>query len=231
MRRQGLQTLSLMGLLAWPTAYAGAILSTDFGPQSHTETFETLNSGGEGGFAAPLSLNGNTFATSSGWIRSFEPSGGSVSQVCIGGSPEGHAPNPGTCIGTGLEDLETMDIILGSPSIRAGLWVGLTERQSEPQFWSRALVSFFDESDAILGSIEIYDYTFGFAGWDVGPPGHKARIKRISIADIASNNRVVAIDNLMWELRPVPEPGSLTLLVLGLIGLGVCRRRSISPGD
>ena len=117
-----------------------------------------------------------------------------------------------------------MDIVLGSPSIRAGLWVGLTERQSEPDFWSRVLVSFFDETNGLLGSVEIYDYTFGFAGWDVGPPGHSARIKRILVQDIATNNRVVAIDNLMWELRPVPEPGTLALLGLGLTGLFLTRR-------
>jgi len=219
------RALPLICVLAWPMAHAGAILSTDFGPQAVTETFEGLDSGGAGGFASPLSLNGNTFSTSSGWIRSFEPSGGSVSQVCLGGPAEGHAPNPGTCIGTGLEDLETMDIVLGSASIRAGLWVGLTERQSQPEFWSRALVSFFDETDTLLGSVEIYDYTFGFAGWDVGPPGGKTRIKRIAVQDVATNGRVVAIDNLMWERRPVPEPGTLALLGLGLVGLGVSRRR------
>jgi hypothetical protein len=207
---------------------AGSILSTDFGPHAQTETFEGLSSGGAGGFDAPLSLNGNTFQTSSGWLRAFEPTSSSVSQVCLGGPPEGHAPNPGTCIGTGLDDLETMDILLGTPSIRAGLWAGLTERQSDSQFWSRALISFFDEADALLGSVEIYGHTFGFAGWDVGPPGLGLRIARIRVEDTALNSRVVAIDNLIWERRPVPEPGTLALLAVGLLGLQLSRRRTSS---
>jgi hypothetical protein len=95
-----------------------------------------------------------------------------------------------------------MYIILGEPAIRAGVWVGLTERLSEPQFWSSANVSFFDETGVLLGVIFVTGPGFRFAGWEVDR-SHRRRIARIEIEDVAENNRVVVIDNVMWESRPV----------------------------
>lgn len=222
----GLTAMVLSALIWSPAAIAIPILDTDFGPHAQVENFESLDTTG-GGFASPLSLNGNTFSTTFGWIRSFGPTAGPTSLSCFGGAPGGYAPNTGRCIGTNSDDLESMEIVLGTPSIRAGLWVGLTERQSQPDFWSRALVSFFDEASTLLGTVEVYGHTYGFAGWDVGSPGQDVRIARLLVQDIAVNSRVVVIDNLMWEQRPigVPEPRTLALFCLGLLGL-TARRHS-----
>jgi hypothetical protein len=200
-------SLSLLFLIEAAPAVAGQIDVSDFGRHVNIETFESL-ADMTGSLIEPLFLDGNTYTTSSGIIRLFPPTETSTSQVCLGGPLEGHAPNPGTCIGTGGEDLETMEIALGTPSIRAGLWVGLTERLSEPQFWSSAYVRFFDENDVMLGSIFVSGPGFGFAGWEIDLPVRRSRIARIEVEDVAENNRVVVIDNVMWETRPPGAPES-----------------------
>jgi hypothetical protein len=193
-----------MGVLSLPAAgAAGEIGVGDFGPRVRTEDFESLAAGAEP-LAGELVLHGNTFKSNYNRLRVYRPSSHPVDHVCRGGPPEGHAPNTGTCIGTGLVDLETLEVILGTPAIRAGLWVGLTELRNDPGRWSAALVQFFDEAGAQLGSVEVYGHTYGFAGWEVDPGRPAKRIAKIWVQDIADNGRFLVIDDLMWE--PPPEP-------------------------
>ncbi len=201
---QGFKALLAMGVLSLPAAGStGEIGVGDFGPGVRTEDFESLAADAEP-LGGELVLHGNTFKSNYNHLRLYRPSSHPVDQVCLGDPPEGYAPRTGTCIGTGFVDKESLKIILGTPAIRAGLWVGLTERRNEPSRWSAALVHFFDEAGAPLGSVEVYGHTFGFAGWEISPGRPAKRIAKIWIQDIADNGRVLAIDNLMWE--PPPEP-------------------------
>lgn len=201
---QGFRALLAVGVVSLPAATAaGEIGVGDFGPRARTEDFESLAADAEP-LAGELVLHGNTFKSNYNQLRVYRPTSHPVDQVCLGGPPEGYAPRIGTCIGTGLVDLETLEIILGTPTIRAGLWVGLTERRNEPRRWSAALVQFFDEAGGLLGWVEVYGHTYGFAGWEVGPGRPAKRIAKIWVQDIADNGRVLAIDNLMWE--PPSEP-------------------------
>lgn len=201
---QGLKALVAVAVLSLPVAgAAGPIECGDFGPRVRTEDFESLAAHAEA-LGGKLVLHGNTFKSNYNHLRLHRPSSHPIDVVCLGGPPEGHAPNTGTCIGTGLVDLETLEIILGTPAMRAGLWVGLTERRTEPQGWSAALVQFFDEAGARLGSVEVDGHTFGFAGWEVDPGRPQERIAKIWVQDIANNGRVLVIDNLMWEPPPGP---------------------------
>ena len=186
-----------------PSGAAGEIEVDDFGPRVRTEDFESLAANAER-LAGELALHGNTFRSNYRQLRVYRPSSHPVDQGCLGGPPVGYAPGTGTCIGTGLVDLETLEIILGTAAIRAGLWVGLTERRNEPRRWSAALVHIFDEAGAPLGSVEVSRHTCGFAGRGVDPGRPAKRIAKIWVRDIADNGRVLAIDNLMWE--PPPEP-------------------------
>jgi hypothetical protein len=201
---QRFNALLAVGVLSLPAAgAAGEIGVGDFGPRSRTEDFESLAADAEP-LAGELVLHDNTFKSNYNHLRVYRPTSHPVDQVCLGGPPEGYAPRTGTCIGTGLVDLETLEIILGTPAIRAGLWVGLTERRNKPRRWSAALVQFFDEGGTPLGSVEVYGHTYGFAGWEVDPRKPATRIAKIWVQDIADNGRVLAIDNLMWE--PPPDP-------------------------
>jgi hypothetical protein len=84
-----------------------------------TEDFESLAANAER-LAGELALHGNTFRSNYHQLRVYRPSSHPVDQVCLGDPPEGYAPRTGTCIGTGLVDLETLEIIVGTPAIRAG---------------------------------------------------------------------------------------------------------------
>ncbi len=197
------------------SAISGPIGPGEFGGNETIETFDSL-AAVSGTIPDPLIVNSNTYTTSSGFIRLFTPaSGGSVE--CLGGT--------GSCIGTGLEDLETITVTLGTPVLRAGLWAGINS-----QTGLTATVSFFDQSNSLLGSVLLSGDQLLFAGWQADT----GLIARIEVADTALNNLVTAIDNVTTETPQatvpppptmVPEPATLTIFSLGLAGLGYMRRR------
>lgn len=147
-----------------------------------------------------LTLNGNKYTAQHGVIRLFKPTETPTSTVCYGGTAEGHAPNPGACIGTNSNDFETLTIEFGLPMTKVGLWVGLTERITEPWLWSKANVRFYSEEGALLGSVPVTGHGFEFAGWEAEDKGiNKGQIKWIQVEDVSANSRVVAIDNVVYE--------------------------------
>lgn len=198
--------------VACELAVAGPITISDFGPQARIETFESL-ADQKGTPAAPLVLNGVVFTTSSGFYRNLTPlSGGDVE--CLNGV--------GSCISTGLNDLEYMDVALPETSVRAGLWVG-GWTFIEDFALSNVDVQFFNVVGDLLGTVNFSGPRMGFVGWESLPA--QQRIARIRVNDLALNSRVVVVDNVIWDPRPVSEPGSVSLLIGGLVAFAFARRR------
>jgi PEP-CTERM motif len=199
-------------------AVAVPILESSFGPQAITETFDSLASV-SGTPAGPLVLSGNTYTTSSGFYRVLGPASGGSPECLLG---------VGTCISTGLEDIEYLDIVLGTASVRAGLWVG-GWTFTEGFALSNVNVSFFSVTDELLGTVNFSGPRMGFVGWESLP--EHSRIGRIRVEDLALNSRVVAIDNLTWDPRPVPEPSTAALFCFGLALCWLGRRVMTSVAE
>jgi hypothetical protein len=133
--------------------------------------------------AAPIVINGNTYGTDDGTLRYAGFS------VCFSGS----------CIGNNT-DTGYIDIVLGTPTLRAGGYVSLG---------SNGNVTFFDQSDALLGTVPIDTDAATFAGWQAD----SGLIARMRITENNLNSQIVVFDNLTVEGggSGVPEPGSFVL--------------------
>ena len=191
-------------------AVAGPITAAHFSDSAVITTFSDV--GLEQTVAAPLDLGAFTVSTSSGFIRILDyfPGDAPPSERCFGGS--------GTCVGTGLEDLESLWVDFATPVHEAGLWVGLT---SDP---FAARVSFLDASGSLLGSIDLSGAGgYQFAGWeaDSGP------ISRILVEDTSLNNRITLIDNV--TVASVPEPSVGLLVLLGCVAAGIANKSKKHP--
>jgi hypothetical protein len=79
----------------------------------------------------------------------------------------------------------------------------------------------------LTGSTELFSFsgavgTGGFRTSFAFPNVFSANGIRIDLYDSAWNN---GIDNIAYELAPIPEPGTYALMALGLLAVGVAARR------
>jgi hypothetical protein len=207
-----MRTLTRFGLLFLlfmvvhsPFARGVQVAPADFSPDAFVQTFD--DAGPENTVPSPMVLGDMTVTTSSGFIRVLDylPGETAPSERCFGGS--------GTCVATGIEDLESISIEFETPVTQAGLWVGLTMDSFA------ASVSFFDDANTLLGAIGLSGAGgMQFAGWraDAGT------IARITVQDTSLNNRVTVIDQAIYE--PIPEPSTFALFATVCAAIGYRRR-------
>jgi|GEM_PF-2855497 hypothetical protein len=187
------------------------IVESDFGSDSSTITFDGLGLPFENG---SLNLNGQDISSNSGSVRYGDYG------VC-----------PGECVGTDL-GVDWIDVAFDTPYERVGALVnGVPTLFFDNVRWS-VRASFFGIADALLGSYVVSGTDSGagtdmvFAGWE-----DASGITKMRLEDISDNRYITVVDNVKYgptvngPVSSVPEPGTLALLSLGLLGLGVTRKR------
>jgi hypothetical protein len=191
-----IRILVIAVLLASPlAATAVPIGSGDFGAGAQVTTFDGLGLPFDN--LAPLFIDGHTITTDTGTFRYFD-----FVDACVANE----------CIGTDSE-LGFIDVVLSDVFQRVGAW-----GSSAGTDWQIS-ASFFNAADELLGSVMLGGSGRDpqFAGW------HDAYgIARIRFDDLTTNGFIEVFDNLTVER--VPEPGTLALLGIGLMGLGLARR-------
>jgi hypothetical protein len=190
--------LLIISLFSPVNIIAVEVHPNDFTAAAQIEGYEDLDLGVP---ITPLMIGDDVYSTMSG--RARYPLDGKI----VGRS--------GFAFGT-FEELDWVDIELGIPAVRAGMYVGLNAP------WTIE-VSFFDVDDALLGTIQRSGLSGEgkFAGWQ----SDAKRIGRVRVTDLVTNGFIIVFDDFIQE---VPEPHSLSLALLVSVSFVFMRYRRVS---
>ncbi len=187
-------------------ANAGIVAISDFSGSESVEDFSSLGSApGAGAFSlGDLTFSESSYGTGGpGWR---------LLSCCS-------TPIPDNVL-TDNAGISNIFIDFSTLYTRVGLDVGFFGQSAQYD------VSFYDSSMSLLGVVSgMTNNNAFFAGWE-----STSGIARISIAETSGDNHYVGgIDNIRFEnATSVPEPTSIALLSLGLVGLGFSRKKAKS---
>jgi len=188
-------TFAMLGRWFVGFAEAGEVGPSAFTDAAVIENYDDLGLSLDN--AAPLVVGHDTYNSDNGvvrWSAAFGPFIGRSGGALLSDTGDGF-----------------LNIELGHPARRAGLYVGTLE------LWT-AEVSFYDESDSLLGTVSTGSFGGShFTGWQAD----SGLIKRIHVADTLANGTVIAIDDFIQE---IPEPTSGCLATLALLALAINHR-------
>jgi hypothetical protein len=195
--------LALLAVLLSPTAALADPITVDFDEFTVTCCYVNTTVGGTLDFEG-VQVSGGVVMNSTGWAD-LQTSG----QNLYGSATEantnfGILPGEITLLFENAIDGLILDIINGTSATDITL-------------------SLFDASDALIGSITQFHGNFGTASAVNNYVTALTGIKRATITDPGYSN--IAIDTIIFDSVSVPEPGTLALLGLGLVGMGLSRRR------
>jgi hypothetical protein len=189
------------------TAHAGQISQSAFTAAASTQTFESLGEGGGIAHTTPWQIGNDVYEGDGHLLETsskFSFNMGRQSGIALGNSP------PRAHSATGF-----IDITLGTPALRAGMYVGF-----EAPWVAQA--EFYNTSNDLLGTLAMNGGAreSRFAAWQADA----GMIGRIRVVDGTTNDIYrLCIDDVIQE---VPEPASAIIVTLGIfLRFTLLRRR------